>query len=139
MSMPQLAQVSDRTEDPHPGALQCQFPRCSLAFYVSTNNPFVDAPIWHSVNSDLRIALLSHPRSLPLLFPFSLSLLPLPFPLLLPPLPFLACHGVNVHWCWSRMIWSPLPAHCQKRLNGCTHCRTPRQGLASDQQMRSDC
>ena len=51
----------------------------------------------------------------------------------------LRCHGVNVHWRWSRMIWFPLQAHCQKRLNGCTHCRISRRDLAIDQQIRSHC
>ena len=55
MSVPPLAPVSARIWDPHPGALQCQFPLCS---HVSTNNPRVDAPIHQSVRSDLRIALL---------------------------------------------------------------------------------
>ena len=42
--------------------------------------------------------------------PFSLSLQPLLLPLLLPTFALSrACHGVNVHWRCSRMIWSLLP------------------------------
>ena len=49
VSVPQLEQVSARMEDSPPDGLQCQFPRCSLAFHVSTNGLSVDAPNYHSV------------------------------------------------------------------------------------------
>ena len=124
MSVPPLAPVSARTEDPHPEALQCQFPRCSLALHVSPNNPFVDAPTCQCVcvRSNLRIALLSPSRCpCPCCSLFLLVLVTLARTFALATFALsLACHGVNVHWRWSRMIWSPLPAHCQKRLNART-------------------
>ena len=130
MSVPQLAQVSARTEDPHPGL-------CSVSFHavhwLSMSRPTILLSV-HPFATVSAVTLESHYflflGVLALAVPFLLVLATLALTFALATFAIsLACHGVNVHWLWSKMIWSPLPTHCQKRLNGCTNCRISRQGF----------